>query len=392
VSDQQYGSGKSVCALCLENEALQRFANEHGDTRKCDYCGRMPTTLSVVPLDAVTEFMGKAISEEWCDPVQTAPYCSAEGGYLVKTIENHELFAKIGFEVSNEELMNDLLDAFGDHDWCEVNWQILSPSRRWGSAWEKFERVIKHERRYTFWYSEDDDESSAHPDHLPPSQMLNELEAVINSAKMVKELPVGTLIWRVRPHGSGEKLQEAKDFAPPPIQLANQPNRMSPAGVPMFYGAADFQTAFEEVVDPDDKGKGKVVSGCQFASLTPLNVLDLTAIPAMPSYFAPDGPFNRHIIRFLIKFTKALSQPIKRDGRPHIEYVPTQVFTEFVRHVMKGSQGIPIHSIKFPSSKNGRDCYVIFADNEDCLPLSGLQRRPQVLKFVDGSVKTIPVP
>lgn len=313
-----------------------------------------------MPLDDVTEFMDKAIAEEWCDPVQTAPYCSAEGGYQVKVIENHELFEAIGFEISNAELMDDLLDAFADHDWCEVNWQILSPSQRWSSAWERFERVIKHERRYTFWYSDDDGESPAHPDHLPPSQMLNELQAVINIAKMVKELPIGTSMWRVRPHESSKVLVDAGEFTSPSIQDAKQPNRMSPAGVPMFYGAADFQTAFDEVVDRNDSEKKMVVSGGQFVNLIPISILDLTAIPPTPSYFSPDGPYNRHIIGFLRKFTKALAHPIKRDGQPHIEYVPTQVFTEFVRHVMKGPHGTPIHGMKYPSSRNGLDCYVNF--------------------------------
>lgn len=91
-------------------------------------------------------------------------------------------------------------------------------------------------------------------------------------------------------------------------------------------------------------------------------------------------------------FTKALAQPIRRDGQPHIEYVPTQVFTEFVRHVMKGPQGVPIHGIKYPSSKNEKDCYVIFANKADCLALTGQRRGPQLLKFVDGSIKTVPIP
>jgi len=388
MSDQQPRSGKFVCASCLEDKSLQQFAHEHGSVHICDYCGTTPRTLSVVRVDEVTDFMGNAIAEEWCDPAQTSPVDG--GAYSLKTIDIVELFERIDFEVSNQELMKDLLDAFADNDWCEANWSILSLSQRWGSAWERFERVIKHERRYTFWHCEEYEESAAHPDHLPPSQMLGELQAVINIARMVKALPVGTLIWRVRVHEGGELLRDAGDFTPPPLQYATQPNRMSPAGVPMFYGAADFETAFEEVVDRSDGGNGKVVSGGQFANVLPLNVLDLTILPEMPSYFGPEGPFNRHVMRFLRKFTKALAQPLKKDRQPHIEYVPTLVFTEFVRHVMKGPEGVSIDGLKYPSSKNERDCFVVFADREDCLPATGSRIRPQVLKFVDGSIKTVP--
>jgi len=107
-------------------------------------------------LDDVTEFIGKAICQEWCDPAETAPYCSAEGGYLVKTIDSDELFYTIGFELSNEELMADILELFQDHDWCEVNWEILPRSKRWLYGWDRFKHVVKHQRRYTFWYSRDD--------------------------------------------------------------------------------------------------------------------------------------------------------------------------------------------------------------------------------------------
>src|SRR5437879_11169808 len=98
--------GEYVCANCLEDEALQQFAHEHGKTRPCDYCGKTPTTLSVVSVDDVTDFMGKAIANEWCDPAETSPVDGGE--YVVATIDNYELFDRIGFELANERLM----DAF----------------------------------------------------------------------------------------------------------------------------------------------------------------------------------------------------------------------------------------------------------------------------------------
>ncbi len=380
-------AGTFVCAACLEDEALQQFANQHGTIEECDYCGRTPTTPSVVKLEDVTEFMEKAISEEWCDPAETSPM--DDGEYWLKTIDAEEMLYEIGLEVSNHALWADILDAFSDHDWCEANWQILPPSKRWGYGWDRFQHVVKHQRRYTFWYSRDDLEDVSHPDYLPPADMLKEVESVMNSMNLVRTAPVGTEFWRLQLHVNGESLHAPEKFTSPPIELANQPNRMSPAGVPMFYAADDFDTALMETVDPTDQSaQGKSVSGVRFRSVVPLNLLDLTSIPSPPSYFSPGGVRRCHVVTFLRKFVKDLSQPIKRDGRQHIEYVPTQVFTEFVRHVMKGPSEVRINGIRYPSSKNGNPCCVIFATQQECLPCDPLSYFSQKLEFVADSTRT----
>lgn len=388
MSDQQPVSGKFVCASCLEDEALQQFAKNCGQEdsliRECDYCGQSLPISKVVPLDKVIEFMAEAIGAEWCDPVQTSPYCSAEGGYLEPTLETDELFQEIGFDPSNPELADDVSGALGDHEWCRNPSGALSPSQRWEAGWEAFARKIKHERRFTFWYCRDDGNLQDHPDHLPPSRMLYELQAIIQGAKMIKKLPVGTLIWRARCHRSDLMLADAKDFTSPPIESARQPNRMSPAGVSMFYGAAEIETAVTEVQE-----HGKAVSAAQFTNCRPLDILDLTTFPELPSYFAPDGPMTRHAIRFLNDFATELAKPITQEGSLHIEYVPTQVFTEFVRHLMKGPRGTSIDGMKYRSSKKpGGNCYVIFADSKNCLPSCSIDDGSQVLRFVDGSIRS----
>jgi hypothetical protein len=394
LQDKIYGrdnhSRTYVCASCLEDEALRQFANQRGAVRGCDYCGHTPLTASVVRLEDVIELMDEAISEEWCDPANTSPV--DHGEYVLKTIDAEELFYKIGFELSNQDLWSDILVEFSDHDWCNANWQILSPSKRWGYGWERFQHVVKHERRYTFWYSKDDFEDPFHPDYLPPADVLGEIESVISETPLVKVMPVGTFVWRLQVHSKVENIVVPDRFTSPPIHLATQPNRMSPAGVPMFYGCDDFDTARLELISPGGSDKGKHVSGVIFKNIVPLNILDLTSLPASPSYFSPKGPYRRHFIRFLRKFVNDLSKPIQRDGRQHIEYVPTQVFTEFVRHIMKGPEGISIQGLRYSSSQNGRPCYAIFATQAQCLPARGpLDSTKQILEFIPGSQKTLSI-
>ena len=90
-------------------------------------------------------------------------------------------------------------------------------------------------------------------------------------------------------------------------------------------------------------------------------------------------------VRFLQAFTADISQRIKRDGSQHTDYVPTQVFTEFIRYEMRTPAGEQFHGIKYPSSENGNGCYVLFIQQEDCLATRKARTRPQVLSIVRGS-------
>ena len=62
-----------------------------------------------------------------------------------------------------------------------------------------------------------------------------------------------------------------------------------------------------------------------------------------------------------------LTRPIVKDGREHIEYVPTQIVTEYFRHVFRTSIGEQVKGILYRSSRNGEGtCCVLFFGNENC--------------------------
>ena len=94
-----------------------------------------------------------------------------------------------------------------------------------------------HVRRYTFWTSLDDFVPEYHPDYLPPGRMLAEIKAVVDDLSLIREFPQETQFWRAREPDQGELLTVPECFTSPPLCDAKQPNRMSPAGIPMFYGA-----------------------------------------------------------------------------------------------------------------------------------------------------------
>ncbi|WP_315264419.1 RES family NAD+ phosphorylase, partial [Tannerella forsythia] len=61
------------------------------------------------------------------------------------------------------------------------------------------------------------------------------------------------------------------------------------------------------------------------------------------------------------------SKDIKHDNKIHIEYVPTQIMTEYFRYVFTEISDIKIDGILYPSSQNGGNCYVLFFDNKTSL-------------------------
>ena len=128
--------------------------------------------------------------------------------------------------------------------------------------------------------------------------------------------------------------------APPLVKAAA--NRMSPAGIPMFYGSSDVDTAVAEIGTHSDKTHAIVG---RFEPARELKVVDLTNLPERPSIFGGDADLYHQVV-FLQQFIKDVTLPVILDGREHIDYVPTQVFTEYLRY----SFPAPIDGIVFPSA------------------------------------------
>jgi hypothetical protein len=114
--------------------------------------------------------------------------------------------------------------------------------------------------------------------------------------------------------------------------------------------------------------------------------LDLFDLPEPPGLFARGARDIRDTISFLFQFAKDLSQPSQRDGREHIDYVPSQAFTEFVRYHMKTRDGKSIDGIRYRSSRNGRACVVLFCERENCIDVDEWNRKERILRLQEGSL------
>jgi hypothetical protein len=109
------------------------------------------------------------------------------------------------------------------------------------------------------------------------------------------------------------------------------PNRMSPPGVVMTYVAEDEATALAETVPTDESAGRQRYAVGTFATTKDILVLDLSAVPDVPSLFDLGAAPKRSAIRFLHHFVAELAKPIARSDRAHVDYIPTQVLTEYLR-------------------------------------------------------------
>jgi hypothetical protein len=227
------------------------------------------------------------------------------------------------------------------------------------SGWEEFAETVKHYRRYFFSEHGVDTED---PDYLTPGALLEAIGDTLRSGGLVRPLP-DEPVYRVRPHGLGEHPRTAAELGTPPAACIKKSSRMSPAGVPLFYGAVDPATATAEALEANP-GAAAATMGT-FHPRRPARVVDLSTSPEVPSLYDPERRHLRPGLIFLRHFVSEIAKPFVRDDRIHIEYVPTQVVTEWLRTSFDPGPGEPLAGILYGSSRNPGGVNVsLFIDND----------------------------
>lgn len=360
--------GFSVCSECFADEDIKAFIEVSANSQLCSFCGRRGRTRSMAaPLDQVVEFMFEALDREYERAVEALGWDGAEGGYQGTHWDSRELLAdEIGLELPKDEdgrLLDVLADCFGDEPWCQRNPYSLRRDERLLGSWEEFCEFIKHERRY-FFLERNEPETPSLREYLTPPELLDFIGDTVVEHELIRVLPQGSLIYRARQQKPGDLLHSPYDFGPPPVELATSSNRMSPAGIVMFYGSDDRKTATAEL--EDDHRKGIVVG--TFKTTRDAIVLDLTRLPRCLRFFenqADSSAVDRHALDFLHSFVRSLAAKVEPGKREYIDYVPTQVVTEWFRTAFRHG-GHALDGIRYMSTQRpGGKSVVLFADRHD---------------------------
>jgi len=378
-------SSDAVCADCFDDAGLSAFIEGNLEAKACSVCGRTSDHKIAASADKVLQFYLEKIYEHYEDAADTAPWDGEEGGYMVTTYSMRDIVFSEHPNIAPYETCKWLYSLLKDHVvFCDRNWQIMTPGDALKSGWGVFADSVKHTTRFLFFPKSGEKDQSVEPYLVRPEEMLESLGDVIHDCGLIRSLPVGTLLFRARGHEPGIEYSLAKDLGPPPVELANTAGRMNAAGIVVFYGARDKNTALVEAT-----GKNRIISVGGFETLTELPVVDLTNLPPVPSIFE-SGP--RESLRFLHHFTHEVSQPFEPDAEIHIEYVPTQVVSEYFRHRLQDDHGKPIRGIVYWSARIPETANVaLFIESSEVegVPTEYWLKKEPVLRLVSTERNTV---
>ena len=356
--------GRHVCTECIDDPGIRDFIESAETEGECSFCDGQSTPVAL--LDEIAEHMRNCLYVEYDDANDWL--ISDEGVDYIQWWDAWDLLTdEIMLELpkdSDSRLLREIVDCLPDHSWCTADPHDVPDQEKVRYDWAWFAEIVMHRRRFFF----ESYGREPHEDNLSPGEFLERVFEYTESYDLFQPLPAGTRLFRARIQEPGTKLMSAQELGPPPKEYATQSNRMSPPGIPMFYGCDLPETALRETATNKE---GRFAIGC-FTTRRPAVILDLTKVPPVPSLFQlfPNSRrFRpRQALGFLNHVADEISRPIERDDRVHFNYIPTQVVTEFVRSKLARGD-TPIDGIKFQSAVHPQNSsYVIFAGQENLLP------------------------
>jgi len=359
--------GKFVCAECFTDSSIQRVVEGAIASDVCTFCGAQSDEGIAAPLETVMQHVVQCLRLHYDDPANCLPHDSAEGGYQVGvTFDSWEVLDEVGMGDCLSEERDGLLDAIRsslqDAEWCQRDPFDLHEHEKLSFSWEQFRELVKHERRFFLLgvrppYSERDGADRL----LAPAEMLQTLLEYCRS--LVVPLATGTVLFRARQQQPGNSPYATPlELGPPPAEHAKQ-NRLSPAGIVMAYFAEDESTALAETIPSKGTLPGTAFAVGEFQLTKELCVLDFASAPRVPSIFDRSRVSEIDPALFLQEFLRDFAKAIEPDDRVHIDYVPTQVVTEYLRWSTE-LRALGVRGLRYRSAQGNGICVVIFGGRE----------------------------
>lgn len=359
---------KFVCPDCVDDEYLKDIIRQSAEKTQCDYCGRRTRSRSVAPILVLMGPIGSTVAYYFNEPTQAGvPW--DEGAFVFDSTDTHDVLMSISLDC-HDELFEDIADSFINDDWAPAaggHWASSHPHEDFIGSWNNFVQIVKHEVRYFFQHRPPgvDWPDDFEPGRYEPQYLLPAIGSFAEELGLIKTLPSRMPLFRVRERGQNDTWElNAKELGAPPPELANA-GRMNPAGISYLYLAFDEKTALGEVLS----GPPSTAAIGSFETVQDLTVLDLSDLPTLPSIFDDGQRWVLERLLFLQRFAKAISKPVRKDGREHVEYVPSQVVSEYFSRVFLSNDGHPINGLIYPSAVcPGGKNVVIFPTREEFKP------------------------
>jgi hypothetical protein len=385
----EVGEVQAVCLGCIHDVTLRQLASERVTEWECSFCdttaGGDEEPIAASFADFMDIVMGAV--RFLFTPIDDTSHLSGEAGA--------EVFdsAEVAYAVCEGDVTNEVLGAVAaaitDQAWIDAYRSGSSPGRALGRGWTSFCEKVKHASRFVFLFAKE--ESSDRAGDFTTVELLERLQKIILDYGALLPVPAGRVFWRGRKVDSPGKLAQygtAAALGSPPRSKASN-SRMSPAGISMFYGSDDIDTVVAEI--GHDARRYAIVGA--FETTRDLTLLNLVDLPPVPSLYHQAGRGSRYYdLRFLHSFAVDLGKPVTLDGRERIEYVPTQVVTEYLRFI----PDFAVDGILFRSAQNNGVNCVLFCDASGCVDADGpvsvdtyVRLRPGTVQWVRIAAKAL---
>lgn len=242
----------------------------------CDCCGRYGSTTS---LETLIEQVLEAVESRYITMEESNGYHD-DGEWSLPLVDTRTAVAHVSFQA---------LSPCARHAAME-----LADGQAASTLWvrrDDNEVSIGDYLRRDWDRTRDDAQSGLTQIDAVAGDSQDRLTAVVEVASemgLVKHLGPRQRIWRGRPVGSNDAMfTTAADLGTPPREYAAE-NRMSAAGVPLFYGSQTPECVRAECSQSLVSGGMSVVSIGAFAPVERIDVLDLVDVPEVPEdYFHP---------------------------------------------------------------------------------------------------------
>lgn len=351
-----------MCLSHIVDPWLTALLSKHAVTKAC--CRLCPESsdnapMLVFPIQSLLLEVMDAVEFLYESPDQVLP----DWGYFdPDNLDSWDVISSVcasAFASDVDEVLFELLaEAARDHEWIHSLHGNSVQVVRW--EWESFVAAVKSESRFIFMSAgHGEPEAMASPGQRSAAFLWSLLPYVENrDLNLLVDVPPASKFFRGRlVQNPTSTLRRAKDLGPAPAHFAAA-NRMSPEGIPMFYASAAATTAVREIAVHGTYGFARIGT---FRNQRSLTVLDLTGVLTLPSIFDQKQRNAYGVFQFFRDFAQAVTAPLLLDGRRHIEYVPTQIVTEFFRWVPTTK----IDGIRLRSAQDAEPTYVLFFDQDD---------------------------
>jgi hypothetical protein len=347
---------KYICGNCIGENYLKKYINRNGSQDTCSYCQKVN---NVIEFNDVIEIANKGLSHFYDDPYneysrEYAEYAE-EAGFLYQAPD----LVREYFDCE-KAVYDDIVSRLPDQSWCKKEWTRFDASEENIFTWESFKKLTKHELRFFFNLKKgfcDDDNIG----YTRPNDILKTILNISSRIKLFRELKKGTIIYRAR---SGEHLSKDELCSPAPCQ-STYSNRFSPEGISMFYGSEDKNTSLLEIHQCSDCsiGQWKLLQDILIYDLTKFQFKDgKYSYREFPSIFDEKHRKYYYDYKFILDFSSDMSKEVNKNKHENIDYIPTQIVTEYLKLNKKDLKGICYYS-----SINGHKNYCLFLDKETCL-------------------------